>query len=219
MDYIRQGSLLPQSVEPPGRLSFALPVTAVNQFIVYPSQTEWGLSRDPPSMFMRSVAGCDRLPVILSFFTQCPRNLQKKWRGLEGNYWDGADTSSLSRVTIGKRHKSDISPPGPTTADSLHHSDVSGDAKNWTTPTPKADSRRCQSLRIIRNTGLCSEAHDSFIVISVRDNYCLFYLGIKQYRIWGPVNGGLSCLRIVEMRSGQSLCCYMQNTSYWHSII
>ena len=142
------------------RHSFALRVTAVNPFIGYSGQPEWGLSRDAPSLFTHSVVGWDRLPVILSFFTQCPINLQNKWRGLEGNYWVGADTSVYHAWPSGKGIKV-----------AYHHRSDNFrfrcDAKKWTTPTPMADSRRRQMQvieRIIRNSGLCSEGHDVFII-------------------------------------------------------
>ena len=78
---------------------------------------------------------------------------------------------SLSRVAIGKRHKSGISPPGPTTSDSDAMPKSELRQLRWRTPA----GDRCKSLRIIRNSGLCSEGHDVFILISDRDNYCLFY--------------------------------------------
>ena len=82
---------------------------------------------------------------------------------------------SLSRVAIGKRHKSGVSPPGPTTSDS--YAMPKSELRQLRRRTPAGD--RCKSLRMIRNKGLCSEAHDDFIFISDRDNYCLFYLGIN----------------------------------------
>ena len=50
--------------------------------------------RSAIAVYAYSVAGCDRLPVVLSV---SPRNLQNIWRGLKGHYWVGADTSVITR--------------------------------------------------------------------------------------------------------------------------
>ena len=145
--HIRQGTLLPQSIYYwAWNASFALRVTTAIPFIGYPSQPEWGLSRDLPSLFTCSVAGCDRLPVIVSFFTQCPRNLQHKWRGLEGNYWVGADTSVYHAWPSGKGIKVAYITAGSGNVRFIR------DAKKWTTSAPKADSRRRQMQVITYNT-------------------------------------------------------------------
>ena len=93
---------------------------------------------------------------------------------------ESAPTLQLSRVVIGKRHKKWHITAGSDNVRFISIQTRYGyqNIKKWTTPTPKADSRRrqMQVIRVTRNTGLCSEAHDGFIVIS-------------------------------DMRSGQSLCC------------
>ena len=102
----------PCSIEP-DRLSFALRVTAVNPFIGYRSQPEQGLSRDPPSLFPRSVAGCDRLPVILSF-SHNVRETSKTTKGFGRKLLSRRRHFSYHAWSSGKG----ISPLGPTTSDS-----------------------------------------------------------------------------------------------------
>ena len=78
-----------------GSLSFVLRVTVINPFIGYPSR-ERGLSRDPPSLF------------ILTFF---PHNVQqppKQMKGFVSKLLSRRRHISISRVAIGKRHKSGI---------------------------------------------------------------------------------------------------------------
>ena len=97
--------------------SFALRMTAVNPFIGYHSQPEWGLSRDPPSLFTRSVAGCDRLPVIYRFHTmseKLPKQMKGFGRKLLSRHWH----FSYHAWPSGKGIKSGISPLGRTTFDS-----------------------------------------------------------------------------------------------------
>ena len=71
---------------------------------------------------------------------------------------------SLSRVAIGKRHKVAYHRrvrQRPTTSDS--DAMPKSELRQLRRRTPAGD--RCKSLRtgIIRNSGLCSEAHDGFI--------------------------------------------------------
>ena len=84
----------PAPIEP-DRLSFALRVTAVNPFTGYRSQPEQGLSRYPPSRFPRSVAAI-ACQLFYHFHTMSEKP-PKQQRGLEGNYWVGADTSVITR--------------------------------------------------------------------------------------------------------------------------
>ena len=89
-----------------GSLYFVLLVTVINPFIGYPSQRERGISRDLPPLF------------ILTFF---PHNVQqppKQLKGFVSTLLRRRRHISLSRVVIGKRHKSGISSPGSTTSDS-----------------------------------------------------------------------------------------------------
>ena len=76
----------------------------VNPFIGYRSQPEWGLSRDPPSLFTHSVAGRDRLPVYLSVSYNVWET-SKTNEGVWKETTESAPTLQLSRVAIGKRHK------------------------------------------------------------------------------------------------------------------
>ena len=150
-------------------------MTAVNPFIGYRSQPERGLSRDPPSLFTHSVAGRDRLPVVL-LVSYNVREISKANEGVWKETTESAPTLQLSRMAIGKRHKKWHITAGSDNGRFRRDANIS------TTPTPKADSRRRvrrRQMQVIRNKGLCSEAHDGFISISDRNNYCLFYLGIN----------------------------------------
>ena len=87
-----------------------LRVTVINTYAIWlpqpASQRERGLSRDPPSLF------------ILAFL---PHNVQqppKQMKGFVSKLPSRRRHISLSRVAIGKRHKSGISSPGSTTSDS-----------------------------------------------------------------------------------------------------
>ena len=118
----------------------------LNPFIGYRSQPEWGLSRDPPSLFTRSVAGCDRL------FYRFLRETSKTNEGVWKETTESAPTLQLSRVAIGKRHNKWHITDGSDNVRFRRDANISNsELRQLRRRTPAAESvgDRCKSYGIV----------------------------------------------------------------------